>query len=93
VPAPHGSTARPQISVRVVTYNSAECLPLFLDSLGRQTGVTWEAYFFDSASADQTAALIQSSGLGELVRSEAISVTEGGTTIISAAAAAVISCF
>jgi GT2 family glycosyltransferase len=27
--------------------------------------------FFDNASADRTAALIQSSGLGELVRSEA----------------------
>jgi hypothetical protein len=28
----------PQLSVSVVTYNNAHCLPVFLDSLRQQTG-------------------------------------------------------
>ena len=58
--------ATPQISVSVVTYNNAECLPVFLDSLRRQQGVTWEAFFFDNGSNDSTADLIRAAGLGEL---------------------------
>ena len=56
----------PQVSVSVVTYNNAECLPVFLDSLRRQQGVTWEAFFFDNGSNDTTADLIGTAGLGEL---------------------------
>lgn len=56
----------PQISVSVVTYNNADCLPVFLNSLRRQQGVTWETFFFDNGSHDSTADLIRTAGLGEL---------------------------
>ena len=65
-----GLSTHPQISVSVVTYNSAGCLPVFLDSLRQQTGVTWEAFFFDNASNDGTLALIRQAALGELFVSE-----------------------
>jgi N-acetylglucosaminyl-diphospho-decaprenol L-rhamnosyltransferase len=61
----NGETAT-QISVSVVTYNNAECLPGFLDSLRRQQGVTWEAFFFDNGSHDSTGDLIRAAELGEL---------------------------
>jgi GT2 family glycosyltransferase len=62
---------RPQISVSVVTYNSGRYLPVFLESLRQQTAVTWEAFFFDNASRDETRELIWKAGLGELISSEA----------------------
>jgi GT2 family glycosyltransferase len=66
-----GASTDPQLSVSIVTYNSARCLPVFLESLRRQTTVAWEAFFFDNASQDDTRALIQKAGLGELVSSDA----------------------
>lgn len=66
-----GLAVRPQISVSVVTYNSASHLPMFLESLRRQTAVTWEAFFFDNASRDETPELIRNAGLGALIPSEA----------------------
>ncbi len=46
--------AAPDISVSVVTYNSAEDLPGLLDSLRRQNGVSWELLVVDNASHDGT---------------------------------------
>jgi GT2 family glycosyltransferase len=54
-----------QISVSVVTYNSADSLPAFLASLRRQRDVTWEAFFFDNASRDGTPALLEKAALGQ----------------------------
>lgn len=65
-----GSSANPQISVSVVTYNNSQCLPAFLDSLRRQTDVTWELFFFDNASRDGTPALLQQEALGEVFVSD-----------------------
>src|SRR5438132_6937963 len=56
----------PHITVSVVTYNSETSLLVFLDSLRRQTDVTWEAYFFDNASTDSTAAILREAGLGNV---------------------------
>ena len=61
----------PRISVSVVTYNNEDCLPVFLDSLRSQQGVTWEAFFFDNGSHDSSAELIRAAGLGELFVSAA----------------------
>ena len=58
---------KPQVSVSVITYNSADCLPVFLESLRQQQGVRWEAFFFDNASRDGTRALIEDAALGKLV--------------------------
>jgi GT2 family glycosyltransferase len=60
----------PQLSVSVVTYNNAHCLPVFLDSLRQQTGMRSEVFFFDNASRDKTPALIQKAALGELFISD-----------------------
>lgn len=60
----------PQIAVSVVTYNNEDCLPVFLDSLRRQKGVTWQALFFDNASQDKTAEVIRKSAIGELFLSQ-----------------------
>lgn len=60
----------PQISVSVVTYNNAQGLPVFLDSLRQQEGVSWEAFFFDNGSHDATQDLIRKADLGELLVSE-----------------------
>jgi GT2 family glycosyltransferase len=68
---PAGSSSDPQISVSVVTYNNAHCLPGFLDSLRQQTEVRWELFVFDNASRDETPALIRKAGLGELFVSNA----------------------
>jgi N-acetylglucosaminyl-diphospho-decaprenol L-rhamnosyltransferase len=65
-----GASAGPQISVSVVTYNNAQGLPVFLDALRQQDGVTWEAFFFDNGSHDGTGELIRKAGLGELFVSE-----------------------
>lgn len=64
-----GLSSDRQISVSVVTYENSPCLPQFLDSLRQQTDVSWELFFFDNASRDGTAALIQDAGLGELFAS------------------------
>jgi N-acetylglucosaminyl-diphospho-decaprenol L-rhamnosyltransferase len=65
-----GASSAPQISVSVVTYNNAQGLPVFLDALGHQEGVSWEAFFFDNGSHDATDELIRKAGLGELFVSE-----------------------
>lgn len=62
--------ATPRISVSVVTYNNARCLPVFLDCLRRQIGVSWEAFFFDNGSRDATGQLIREAALGKLFVSE-----------------------
>lgn len=56
----------PRVSVSVVTYNNAECLPVFLESLRQQSGVTWEARFLDNASTDETRAILATFGSGEV---------------------------
>jgi GT2 family glycosyltransferase len=66
-----GAAPPPQLSVSVVTYNSERHLPAFLESLRRQTAVTWEAFFFDNASRDGTRELIRTAALGELISSDA----------------------
>ncbi|ULA62713.1 MAG: hypothetical protein LZF86_50093 [Nitrospira sp.] len=62
-----GASFDPQISVSVVTYNNEHCLPGFLDSLRQQTDVRWELVFFDNASQDGTAALLQQAAMGTLI--------------------------
>jgi GT2 family glycosyltransferase len=44
----------PDLSVSVVTYNSAPCLDGVLESLTRQQGVRWELFVVDNASRDGT---------------------------------------
>jgi GT2 family glycosyltransferase len=44
----------PDLSVSVVTYNSAHCLEGLFDSLSKQHGVSWELFVVDNASADET---------------------------------------
>jgi GT2 family glycosyltransferase len=65
-----GVSSHPQISASVVTYNSASCLPLFLEALRQQKDVTWEALFFDNASQDETRKLIEEWGPGDLLVAE-----------------------
>jgi N-acetylglucosaminyl-diphospho-decaprenol L-rhamnosyltransferase len=65
-----GRSATPRVSVSVVTYNNAQCLPAFLDCLRAQKGVCWEAFFFDNGSCDATGQLIQDAGIGEFFVSE-----------------------
>jgi GT2 family glycosyltransferase len=64
------SHARPQISVSVVTYNNAHCLPVFLDCLRSQKVVCWEAFFFDNGSRDATEEIIRNAGFGDFFVSE-----------------------
>lgn len=61
----------PQISVSIVTYNNERCLDALLDSMRAQKGASWEAFFFDNASADRTTRLIAEAGAGTLHVSEA----------------------
>ena len=59
-----------RVVVGIVTYNSAACLPIFLESLRKQNSVSWEALFFDNASRDDTQDLIREAALGELFVSD-----------------------
>jgi GT2 family glycosyltransferase len=59
---------KPRIALSVVTYNNAHCLPRFLESLDRQTGVEWEASFFDNASTDDTVRMLEQWGRGHIER-------------------------
>ena len=63
-------TNLPQVSVSVVTYNSAQCLPIFLDSLRNQNSVNWEALFYDNVSHDETRDVIKKAAMGELFLSD-----------------------
>jgi N-acetylglucosaminyl-diphospho-decaprenol L-rhamnosyltransferase len=47
------------LSVSMVTYNSASCLDGFLRSLARQEGVRWELLVVDNASQDGTPAKLE----------------------------------
>jgi GT2 family glycosyltransferase len=58
----------PRITLSVVTYNNAHCLPKFLESLERQTCSDWEACFFDNASTDHTVNLLEEWGRGNIER-------------------------
>src|SRR5262245_5540307 len=58
------------ISVSVVTYNSAHCLPQFLECLRAQRGVAWEVFFFDNASRDETPAVLTNAALGRVIFSD-----------------------
>jgi GT2 family glycosyltransferase len=52
------------ISVIIVTYNSAGCIRDCLESVGRQTGVAWECIVLDNASADGTVDVVRRVGQG-----------------------------
>jgi hypothetical protein len=56
----------PDLSVSVVTYNSAHCLDAFFESLSMQQGVRWELFLVDNASTDRTAARLQDCAIGNL---------------------------
>jgi len=49
------------VSVLIVTYNSAHCIPSCLRSVQRQTGVTFDIIVVDNASQDATAERIRTS--------------------------------
>ena len=51
---PSQNSAEPDVSVSVVTYNSAQDLPGLLESLHRQSGVRWELLAVDNASTDSS---------------------------------------
>lgn len=55
------NTGTPDLSVSVVTYNSAHCLDALFESLSIQRGVCWELFVVDNASTDGT-----TSRLGQL---------------------------
>lgn len=58
----------PDLSVQVVTYDNAHCLPGLFESVRCQTGVRYEVCFADNASRDESAESVAGSGLGTLVR-------------------------
>ena len=49
----------PDLSVSMVTYNSARCLDGILESLAAQQGVRWELFVVDNASQDGTRAKLE----------------------------------
>jgi GT2 family glycosyltransferase len=53
------NTQVPDLSVSVVTYNSAHCLDALFESLSNQLGVCWELFVVDNASADGTASWLE----------------------------------
>ena len=63
------AVAAPRVTISVVTHNNADCLPVFLDSLGRQSGIDWEARFFDNASSDNTVELLERWNRGRVTTS------------------------
>jgi GT2 family glycosyltransferase len=65
-PSDDAGSASPRVSISVVTYNNSQCLDRFLASLHRQRGVSFEVFFFDNASSDDTVRLLKESALGEL---------------------------
>jgi GT2 family glycosyltransferase len=52
------------VSVVIVTYNSAECIGSCLASVRAQVGVEWEAIVVDNASGDKTAEVVRGLGPG-----------------------------
>ena len=52
------NSGTPDLSVSVVTYNSAHCLEALFGSLSVQHGVCWELFIVDNASTDRTAACL-----------------------------------
>lgn len=61
-----GGATAPRVAVSVVTHNNEGCLVAFLDALRGQRGSEWEAFFFDSASSDETLALLTAASTGEI---------------------------
>ncbi len=59
---PERNPSHHKVTVSVVTYNNAECLPEFLESLASQRGVDYECFFFDNASTDDTVELLTKTG-------------------------------
>src|SRR5581483_1541961 len=58
-PAPRGGVSLPpEVTVVMVTWNSAAYLPVSLASLRAQRGVTWELVVVDNASHDDTLAVL-----------------------------------
>src|SRR5437016_2897304 len=51
------------VSIIVVTYNSASCIEACLASLAAQAGVTTETIVVDNASTDDTLALVKAFGV------------------------------
>jgi GT2 family glycosyltransferase len=60
------STEIPDLSVSVVTYNSAHCLEGLFDSLSKQHGISWELFAVDNASADGTASRLAERMVGNV---------------------------
>ena len=60
------NTETPDLSVSVVTYNSAHCLDALFESLSIQLGVRWELFVFDNASTDSTAAWLAKRMVGNV---------------------------
>ena len=59
---PEGSAL--DLSVSIVTFDSAPCLPDLLDGIRTQTGVTFETFFVDNGSRDATRASLVRQALG-----------------------------
>jgi len=53
------TNAHATVAVVTVTYNSADVLPDFLDSLAGQTNVTIQLFAIDNASVDQSVAMLR----------------------------------
>jgi GT2 family glycosyltransferase len=54
------------LSVSVITYNSAHCLEGLFDSLSKQHGASWELFVVDNASTDGTAARLAERMVGNV---------------------------
>lgn len=54
------------LSVSVVTYNSAHCLDGLFESLALQQGLQWELFVVDNHSSDGTAQRLRECGLGQV---------------------------
>ena len=60
------SSARPDLSVSVVTHNSLHCLEGLFRSLAAQTRVPWELFVVDNASTDGTAGWLRHHASGAI---------------------------
>jgi GT2 family glycosyltransferase len=56
----------PDLTVSVVTYNSADCLEALFSSISMQNGTRWELFLVDNASADGTAEKLKSASMGDV---------------------------
>lgn len=65
--APRRDGAALDVSVSVVTFDSAGCLGDLVAALRAQTGVSFEAFFVDNGSGDATAEMLRGAGFGDLI--------------------------